>query len=124
MGFEDRDWYREEHAKKNGMRYDKKKAVYSAEDWRNLKIPPGKNPPDVYSPKPFRRDTASAAAAKPADMHWAAILCIWLLAVGALFGAFKFYEHYQSQKTDAQVNAIAAKYWKEQAEKAIHKSPK
>ncbi len=30
MGIEDRDWYREETAKKNGMRYNKKNATYSA----------------------------------------------------------------------------------------------
>lgn len=30
MGIEDRDWYREEHARKNGMRYNTKNATYSA----------------------------------------------------------------------------------------------
>ena len=30
MGIEDRDWYREETAKKNGLRYNRKNATYSA----------------------------------------------------------------------------------------------
>ena len=30
MGIEERDWYREEHARKNGMRYNVKNATYSA----------------------------------------------------------------------------------------------
>ena len=29
MGIEDRDYYRESYAKKNGMRYNKRKATYS-----------------------------------------------------------------------------------------------
>lgn len=30
MGIEDRDWYREETARKNGMRYNARNATYSA----------------------------------------------------------------------------------------------
>lgn len=30
MGIEDRDWFREEHAEKNGMRYNRKNATYSS----------------------------------------------------------------------------------------------
>lgn len=30
MGLEDRDWYREETAAKNGLRYNKRNATYSA----------------------------------------------------------------------------------------------
>lgn len=30
MGLEDRDWYREETARKSGMRYNSKNATYSA----------------------------------------------------------------------------------------------
>ncbi len=32
MGLQDRDWYREETAAKNGMRYNKSNATYSAAD--------------------------------------------------------------------------------------------
>lgn len=30
MGMQDRDWYREHHAKQNGLRYDKRNATYTA----------------------------------------------------------------------------------------------
>ena len=31
MGMEDRDYYREDHAKRQGMRYNKKRARYQSE---------------------------------------------------------------------------------------------
>ena len=124
MGLEDRDWYREETAKKNGMRYNKANATYSADDWQKLKIPPSKKAPNPwYNPKPFRRDAVAATPASP-GASWLVILVCWLAAFALVLGGFKLYEHYQTQKRDAQVNAISAKFWKEQAEKAMQENAK
>ena len=53
MGMEDRDYYREDHAKRQGMRYNKKKARYQSDDtsW--------------YDPKKYRRDRVSRAGPLP-----------------------------------------------------------
>ena len=46
MGIQDRDWYREEMAAKNGMRYNKRNATYSPVDKilhssiRDVEVPP------------------------------------------------------------------------------------
>lgn len=54
MGIEDRDWYREASAKKNGMRYNKKNATYSgADSW--------------YNPKEFRSTVKPAVKTSPFD---------------------------------------------------------
>lgn len=66
MGIEDRDWYREETAKKNGLRYNKKNATYSAaahvvnSSMRNSSI---KSPPAATS------------------WHWSLQLALWLVIV-------------------------------------------
>lgn len=54
MGIEDRDWYREESAKKNGMFYNKKNATYSSADsW--------------FNPKGFRRTPSRTIKSSPFD---------------------------------------------------------
>lgn len=115
MGQEDRDWYREEHAKKHGMRYNKSNATY-ADD-----------PEPWYDPKQYRKPprppveqaTMSRAAPRPSnDWHWLMQLLLWLAICGALFAAFWLLNDYRKAKTDAKVAAISAAHWKRQAEAA------
>ena len=83
---------------------------------------------DWYNPKLFRRGNTMpphhAVRRESVRSSVWGILFFWILLGALLFGGFKFYQHYQSQKLDAQVNAIAAKYWKEQAEKAMQQNAK
>ena len=106
MGIQDRDYYKEERDRMDGV---------------------GKKDPR-YNPKLFRRDNTMqpphAAGRESPRSSVLAILVCWLLVVAALFGGFKFYEHYQKQKRQAQASAIAAEYWKEQAEKAMQQNAK
>ena len=53
MGIEDRDWYREETAKKNGMLYNRKNATYKADP--------------RYFPKLFRGSPAVSVARRGAS---------------------------------------------------------
>lgn len=110
MGQEDRDWYREEHAKKHGMRYDKSNATY-ADD-----------PEPWYEPKRYRKPPAPPiiqdTARRSNDWHWSTQLLLWLAICGALYGAFWLLNDYQKAKRQAQAATIAAEHWKEQAEAA------
>ena len=115
MGQEDRDWYREEHAKKHGMRYNKSNATYAddPQPWSDSKH--YRKPP---SP-PVEQGTMSRAAPRPSnDWHWLMQLLLWLAICGALFVAFWLLNDYQKAKRQAQAATIAAEHWKEQAEAA------
>ena len=76
MSIHERDWYREEYASKNGMRYNKSNATYSAQE---LPVP----------------DSNSVNAAHPAlivkgSPHSSLQLVVWLVAAVA-FAAFYRY---------------------------------
>lgn len=68
MGMQDRDYYREDYAQKNGMVYDSKKSIY-------------------YYPKMFRRSAqAEAQGVRPSPRPWHPVLqivltCAIMLAV-------------------------------------------
>ncbi len=81
MGMEDRDYYREDHAKRQGMRYNKKRARYQSDDtsW--------------YDPKKYRRDRVSRAGPLPdlpgADWPWVYQLLVIVTLMLACFGLYK-----------------------------------
>ncbi|GKS89108.1 hypothetical protein [Acidovorax sp. SUPP2539] len=60
MGIEDRDYYRQDYARKNGMRYNERNATYSA------------------SEKATHRDFVLPEQ-KPFEWHWSLVLVICLL---------------------------------------------
>lgn len=68
MGIEDRDYYRQEYARKNGMHYDTKTATYSTRIWA----------------KP---STALAPEKKPFEWHWSLVLlmCLVMAVAAAAF---------------------------------------
>lgn len=95
MAIEDRDYYREDYAGKNGMRYDVNQAR--------------------YFPKFFRRDRRHAGVVQSgppdplgASLHWSVKLLVWLALVGSIFGAFKALEKYRllQKVVDAQFEQI------------------
>lgn len=110
MGMEDRDWYREEHAKKQGMRYNKSNATY-ADD-----------PQPWYDPKRYRKPpsppTMQTTAPRANGLHWSTQFLLWLAICAALYGAFWLLNDYQKAKQQAQEATIAAEHWKQQAEAA------
>ena len=81
MGMEDRDYYREDHAKRQGMRYNKTKARYQSDDtsW--------------YDPKRYRRDRGNRDDHPPdlpgANWPWIYQLLFIVTVVLACFGLYK-----------------------------------
>lgn len=84
MGIEDRDWYREEHARKNDMRYNTKNATYS----------PARRWVRSVSSTAHKHDRFSALAKKRSENRrtWASHfvkLCVFLCLVVVLRLLFK-----------------------------------
>lgn len=76
MGIQDRDWYREDYASKNGLRYNRRNATYSAQDQ-----------PVVVPESAENTEPPPSGKASP---HWSLQLVVWLLAAAA-FAAFYRY---------------------------------
>ena len=83
MGIEDRDWYREETAKKQGMLYNRKNATYRADP--------------RYFPKLFRgsatvraeRRRASRSSLSPKTMHQLLVALATFAICGGIFFVLK-----------------------------------
>ncbi len=76
MSIHERDWYREEYAAKNGLRYNKTNAVYSAQE------------PTVTDS--ISENEAPSVVITKVSPHWSLQLVVWLLAAAA-FAAFYRY---------------------------------
>lgn len=73
MGVQDRDWWRDRYRKRTRVSRDPKEAV--------------------YLPKLFRRDSASSSSGgSGGSSHWLVKVVVWLLVLGAVFMAFKYFE--------------------------------
>jgi hypothetical protein len=83
MGIEDRDWYREENAKKKGMLYNRKNATYSADP--------------RYFPKQFKgsaavpaeRRIAPRSSPPPKTMHPLLVVLATFAICGGVFVLLK-----------------------------------
>lgn len=71
MGIQDRDYYRENFAKKHGMRYDAGSARYR----------PGRLARITFA----RRDVPGA------DWHWSLKLVVWLALAAALLAVMRYF---------------------------------
>jgi len=83
MGIEDRDWFREENAKKKGMLYNRKNATYSAGPLyfpRQLKGNSG---------TPASRRGISQSSPLPKSMHPLLIVLITIAICGGVFVLLK-----------------------------------
>lgn len=89
MGLEDRDYYREDYAEKNGKRYDKKTGRYHDKQsaW--------------YDPKQYRIEAASASALPPdmpgANWPWYYQFLALVAMTLAAFGAYMLVSVYKSK---------------------------
>jgi hypothetical protein len=112
MGLDDRDWYREATAKKQGMRYNKANATYAddAKPW--------------YDPKHFRKPPAPPVIQdtepRSNDWHWSIQFLFWAVMCLALYGVFWVLNDYQQAKRQAKSATVAAAQWKARAETAEH----
>lgn len=76
MGMQDRDYYREHHAQKQGMRYDKRRGIYTK------------------FVRSFRRTTSSGVEKirvhqVGSDWHWSLKLLLWLAIVVLIMVFFR-----------------------------------
>ncbi len=71
MGIQDRDYYRQDYAEKNGMRYDPQRSV--------------------YMPRMFRRRSGPPDGSG-APSGWIKQVVVWVGLLGVVFFAFKFIE--------------------------------
>ncbi len=78
MGIEDRDYYRENFAKKQGMRYDARTARYHP-------VGPPQRP--VHPP----RLTPAKGGVPGADWHWSLKLVLWLVLAAALLALMRYF---------------------------------
>lgn len=76
MGIEDRDYYRQNYAKKQGMRYNTSDASYEyVEQPQEVRAPPRKPPEVMVSVAlPPRRSPVVGS-----DWHWSLKLLLWLV---------------------------------------------
>ena len=85
MGLEDRDYYRENYAKKHGMHYNARNATYSADAQTQDRRKPPRRPPEVIVDvidQP-RRVVGS-------DWHWSLKLLLWLAIVSLVLLIVRF----------------------------------
>jgi len=79
MGIEDRDYYREHHANKQGMRYDPRTATYTrrrpfARTSKVVDVQDLREPPRIVG----------------ADWHWSLKLLLWLVIVTLVLVVVRF----------------------------------
>lgn len=77
MSIHERDWYREDYADKNGLRYDRRTATYAAKDQHvdasiSVDELPSSDGPARVSP------------------HWSLQLVVWLVLALALAAFFRY----------------------------------
>ena len=113
MGLQDRDWYREEVAKKEGKRYDTSNATYADAEPRPKPSGSIGKPP---SWPPTMQDTAPPSN----GWHWSIQFLFWAVMCLALYGVFWVLNDYQQAKRQAKTATEAAAQWKARAETAEH----
>ncbi|MGD9773205.1 hypothetical protein [Diaphorobacter sp.] len=97
MGIQDRDYYREDYAQKNGKRYDKRTATYrAAGDVLRTAVQAAEqsNASSWYDPKQYRAKRQSMSDGPPdlpvANWPWPYQLIAFLVLIFATFGLYKF----------------------------------
>lgn len=75
MGLEDRDYYRENYAKKHGMRYNARNATYADDPEPEYRRSPPRKPPGVVVDDVYRTPPTPIGA----DWHWSLKFALWLL---------------------------------------------
>lgn len=103
MGMEDRDYWREAYAKRNGMQYDSRKGVYRksffAKKVRNFDVEDC--PPDVPG----------------VDFHWSLKILIWLAVLAISFCAYSFIEKNRDAARHAELIKMNVEFQRQRAER-------
>ncbi|APW37532.1 hypothetical protein RD110_10310 [Rhodoferax koreense] len=102
MGMQDRDYYREEFARKQGMQYDSRRARYSRRREADRVVADTDEDREIRKP-PLRPRVDLGVTDGPPDpwgasWHWVVKVAVWVTVLSLLFGVFKFLERRQQEQ--------------------------